>query len=226
MRGTITGYGRTNVADLAEIPDGAWALRGERGLTYAATLPQGSSLTAGRWWPKDYAGEPLVSVDERLVEILGLKLGDELRYTIYGVEQRARIASFRRIDWDTLGFNFVLVFSPNALAKVPHNLSATIVLPRGGDAAVREAIAGRFPSTSLVPVRDVLEQVERGRGRRVAGDQLGGGGGDPGGDRGARGNDFGDARGAQLRRGRAAPARRDPAPADQAPGARIPDPCA
>ena len=159
LRGTITGYGSTNVADLAEIPDGAWALRGERGLTYAEELPTGSSLAAGKWWPKNYAGPPLVSVDERLGEALKLKLGDELRFSIYGSERRATIASFRRIDWDTLGFNFVLVLSPNALADVPHNLSATIGLPRGADAAVRDGIAARFPSTSLVPVRDVLEQV-------------------------------------------------------------------
>ena len=159
LRGTITSYGRTNVADLAEIPDGAWALRGERGLTYAATLPPGSSLAAGTWWPKEYSGPPLVSVDQRLAEALKLKLGDELRFSIYGSERRARIASFRRIDWDTLGFNFVLVLSPNALADVPHNLSATIGLPKGADAAVREVVAARFPSTSLVPVRDVLEQV-------------------------------------------------------------------
>lgn len=159
LRGMITGYGRTNVADLREIPEGAWALRGERGLTYADTLPPGSSLTAGKWWPPAYRGEPLVSVDERLAETLGLKLGDELRFSLYGIERRARIASFRRIDWDTLGFNFVLVLSPNALADVPHNLSATISLPEGADAVVRERISSRFPSTSLVPVRDVLEQL-------------------------------------------------------------------
>ena len=29
MRGTITGYGTTRVADLKTIPEGAWALRGE-----------------------------------------------------------------------------------------------------------------------------------------------------------------------------------------------------
>ena len=159
LRGMITGYGTTNVADLDEIPDGAWALRGERGLTYSETLPQGSSLTEGRWWPQGYHGEPLVSVDDRLREALGLKLGDELRFSLYGIERRARIASFRRIDWDTLGFNFVLVLSPNALANVPHNMSATIGLPDGADSAVREKIAARFPSTSLIPVRDVLEQV-------------------------------------------------------------------
>lgn len=159
LRGTITGYGTTSVADLDEIPDGAWALRGERGLTYAETIPHGSSLTRGRWWPPGYSGAPLVSVDDRLRESLGLKLGDEMRFSVYGSERRARIASFRQIDWDTLGFNFVLVLSPNALADVPHSLSATISLPNGADTAVRDRVAAQFPSTSLIPVRDVLEQV-------------------------------------------------------------------
>ena len=159
LRGTITGYGTTNVADLDEIPDGAWALRGERGLTYAETIPPGSSLTQGRWWPPGYSGAPLVSVDDRLREALGLNLGDELRFSVYGSERRARIASFRQIDWDTLGFNFVLVLSPNALVDVPHSLSATISLPGGADSTVRDRVAAQFPSTSLIPVRDVLEQV-------------------------------------------------------------------
>ena len=159
LRGTITGYANTNVADLQTLPEGAWALRGERGLTYAERLPAGSTLTAGQWWPERYAGPPLVSVDERLRDALGLKLGDELRFSLFGVERAARIASFRRIDWDTLGFNFVLVFSPNALADVPHNLSATVVLDDGTDGRVREAVAEAFPSASLIPVREVIQQV-------------------------------------------------------------------
>ena len=56
LRGTITAYGDTRVADLEELPDGAWFLRGERGVTYSATLPEGSELVAGEWWPADYRG--------------------------------------------------------------------------------------------------------------------------------------------------------------------------
>jgi len=159
LRGTITGYGRTRVADLKAIPDGAWALRGERGLTYAATLPEGSRLTAGRWWPRDYAGPPLVSVDERLAEALSLKLGDPLTISLLGVERTARIASFRRIEWDTLGFNFVLVFSPNTLADAPHNLAATIDVAPGREGAVSRALIGPFPSASVIEVKGVLGQV-------------------------------------------------------------------
>ena len=159
MRGTITGYGGIRVADLTEIPDGAWALRGERGLTFSESLPQGSALTAGHWWPRDYAGPPLVSVDQRLADALVLSIGDRLDYSLLGVERSARIASFRRIDWDTLGFNYVLVFSPNAIRDAPHNLAATIELPGGRETAVIRALLPLFPSVSVIEVRGVLAQV-------------------------------------------------------------------
>ncbi|MEO9131617.1 MAG: FtsX-like permease family protein, partial [Sphingomonas sp.] len=159
MRGTITGYGTTNVADLKVIPDGAWALRGERGLTYSEDLPAGSSLTAGRWWPKNYSGPPEVSIDAKLADVLGVKIGDPLRYSLLGVERSATIASFRRIDWDTLGFNYVLVFSPNAISDAPHNLAATIDLPKGREQPVMRALLKPFPSVSVIEVGAVLAQV-------------------------------------------------------------------
>ena len=159
MRGTITGYGDTRVADLKHIPEGAWALRGERGLTFADTLPEGSKVTAGQWWPRNYAGPPLVSVDQRLADALDLRIGDRLDYSLLGVERSARIASFRDIQWDTLGFNYVLVFSPNAISDAPHNLAATIDLPTGREAAVMRALLPRFPSVSVIEVRGVLAQV-------------------------------------------------------------------
>ena len=159
MRGTITAYANTRVADLKTIPEGAWALRGERGLTYSETLPDGSEIAAGRWWPRDYTGQPLVSVDERLGRALGLKLGDPLTVSLLGVERTARIASFRRIQWDTLGFNFVLVFSPNALSDAPHNLAATVEMPAGNEGRVIRALLPRFPSVSVIEVRGVLGQI-------------------------------------------------------------------
>jgi putative ABC transport system permease protein len=159
MRGTITGYGDIRVADLKSLPDGAWALRGERGLTYSATLPEGSELAAGKWWARDHAGPPLVSVDERLADAIDLKIGDRLTYSLLGVEREATVASFRRINWDTLGFNYVLVFSPNAIADAPHNLAATIELPPGRERAVLAAVVPRFPSVSVIEVGGVLAQV-------------------------------------------------------------------
>lgn len=164
LRGAILAYGpesaMTRVADLKTIPDDAWPLRGERGLTYADEVPEGNVVTAGKWWPKGYAGEPLVSIDEDLAEALDLKLGDRLTIGLLGVERSARIASLRRIDWDSMGFNYVLVFSPNAIADAPHNLAATVDLPeRGERGALLRALVKAFPSSSVIEVGGVLVQA-------------------------------------------------------------------
>ncbi len=164
MRGAILAYGpasaMTRVADLAEIPEDAWPLRGERGLTYADSVPEGNSVTAGKWWPKDYRGAPAVSVDENLAKALDLKLGDRITIGLLGIERTATIASFRRIDWDSMGFNYVLVFSPNAIADAPHNLAATIDFPTGAPkGGVLRALVRAFPASSVIEVGGVLRDA-------------------------------------------------------------------
>ena len=159
LRGTITAYGGRKVADLAELPEGAWFLRGERGVTYSDRLPEGSELVAGQWWAKDYAGPPLVSLDAEAAGILGIGVGDSLTVSVLGREITARIASLRKVNWDTMGFNYVLVFSPATLARAPHSLSATITMDAGRDAAVTRALLGAFPGVSVIAVGEVIEQV-------------------------------------------------------------------
>ncbi|PKB19613.1 putative ABC transport system permease protein [Novosphingobium kunmingense] len=164
LRGAILAYGpadrMTRVADLPAIPDEAWPLRGERGLTYSDTVPEGNTVTAGAWWPVGYTGEPLVSIDEDLATALDLKIGDKLTIGLLGVERTARIASLRRIDWDSMGFNYVLVFSPNAIADAPHNLAATIDLPQGSDRGpLLRAMVRAFPSSSVIEIGGVLTQA-------------------------------------------------------------------
>ncbi|MCT2398883.1 ABC transporter permease [Novosphingobium mangrovi (ex Huang et al. 2023)] len=165
LRGKILAYGpkghMTRVADLGEdIPENAWALRGERGLTYSAGLPEGSTVTSGKWWPEIYRGEPLVSLDETFAEAVGLKVGDYVTVGVLGVERTARVAALRRIDWDTMGFNFVLVFSPNALADAPHNLAATIEVPTGTPTAgLLPRLARAFPSSSVIETGTLLRDA-------------------------------------------------------------------
>lgn len=164
LRGSILAYGPADrmirVSSLKEIPENAWPLRGERGLTYSTEVPEGNVVTAGKWWPKDYIGEPLVSIDERLAEALDLKIGDQLTIGLLGVERTARISSFRRIDWDSLGFNYVLVFSPNAIADAPHNLAAMIDLPKDTQrGAMLRTLVRSFPSSSVIEVGGVLTQA-------------------------------------------------------------------
>lgn len=159
LRGPVVAVAGKRVADMKEIPEEAWFLKGDRGLTFAADLPPGSRLTAGTWWPRDYAGPPLVSIDEKAAEAAGLKLGDSIVVSVLGVEIEARIASFREIHWDTLGFNYVLVFDPQSLAAAPYTFAATVAVPEAREADVNRAVGQAFPAVSMIRIKDVITQV-------------------------------------------------------------------
>jgi hypothetical protein len=58
------------VSELDPPPDAAWVLRGDRGITYADTMPADSRLVAGQWWAPGYDGPPLVSFAAELAEAL------------------------------------------------------------------------------------------------------------------------------------------------------------
>ncbi len=164
LRGAILAYGpeasMTRVADLEELPEGAWPLRGERGLTYADSLPPGNSLVEGDWWAEDHSGEPLVSVDEEFANAIDLQVGDVITVGILGVEKSARVANLRRIDWESMGFNYVLVFSSNAIADAPHNIAATVDLPENADTGpLLRQLVRAFPSSSVIEIGQVLGEA-------------------------------------------------------------------
>ena len=97
IRGRIETINGTPVVALGRTPppEFAFLFEEEIPLSAAAVLPERSSIVSGAWWPADHAGEPLVSVFDRLREPLGLRLGDELTFRIFGEEVSARIGSFR-----------------------------------------------------------------------------------------------------------------------------------
>ncbi|MGI8943570.1 MAG: ABC transporter permease [Qipengyuania sp.] len=164
LRGAVLAYGpegdMQRVSELEDIPDGAWALRGERGLTYADDVPPGNVLTEGEWWGPMYDGEPLVSLDEEFAEAAGLEIGDVLTVGILGVERSARVASLRRLDWENMSFNYVFVFSPNAISDAPHNLAATIELSEdAATAPLLQTLVRELPSSSVIEVGGILEQA-------------------------------------------------------------------
>lgn len=162
LRGRITALDGQDVSTMAADHEGSWVLHGDRGLTYSPTIPENSSLTAGEWWPEDYAGEPLVSFSAEEAGELGLKIGETLTVNVLGRNITARIANFRAVEWESLSINFVMVFSPNAFAGAPHSWLATLSMPQDGEAAEKALINGitnAYPAVTTVRVKEALDAV-------------------------------------------------------------------
>ncbi len=157
LRGPITSVNDVPAANIKLADPGqAWVLEGDRGLTYAADVPEGNAITAGRWWPADYSGPPLVSVEADAAHALGLKLGDHMTVSVLGVDITATVSSFRKVHWDSLGFNFVLVFSPSSLSGAPHMFMATVAVDGTDEHKLYRKITDQFPGVSAVRIKDVL----------------------------------------------------------------------
>lgn len=165
LRGRIVAANGINAEDLKPGEGSAWVLRGDRGITYAATIPAGSRIVAGEWWAADYAGAPLVSLENKTATDLNLKVGDTITVNVLGRNITARIANLRAVDWQSLGINFVLVFSPGAFAGAPHSDIATVTFADGDtpaqETALIKTLAKTFPAVSAVRVKDALETIDR-----------------------------------------------------------------
>jgi putative ABC transport system permease protein len=161
LRGRITRLNGAPVEEARVAPEAQWALRSDRGLTYAATLPEGSRLVAGAWWPADYKGPPLVSFDAELARGMGLGIGDTLSVNLLGREITGRIASLRQIDWTQLGINFAIVFAPGTLEAAPQTHLAAIHVAPSEEEGLVHRVTERFPNVSAIPVREALAAVAR-----------------------------------------------------------------
>jgi putative ABC transport system permease protein len=163
LRGRIVSARGVKAEDLKASTDTEWVLQSDRGLTYTGEIPKGSTIVEGKWWGADYDGPPLVSMEKKIADGLRLKIGDEIVVNVLGRDIPATIGNLRNVDWQSLGINFVLVFSPSAFAGAPHTDIATLTYPGGGTLAqettLLKAVSDSFPAITSVRVKDAIEAV-------------------------------------------------------------------
>ena len=68
MRGRVLAVKGVPASEIKAAENAAWVLEGDRGITYSATVPEGSRVVEGEWWPADYTGPGLVSFDQELAQ--------------------------------------------------------------------------------------------------------------------------------------------------------------
>ena len=156
LRGAITEINGVNAKELV---GDHWVVRGNRGITYSATLPTNSTLVEGEWWPEDYNGPPLLSFAEEEAREIGLKIGDKITVSILGRDMTAEIANLRAIEFSDLGINFVMVWSPNALQGAPHTFLSTVYAAPEAEGRLLRLMATDYPNITAIPVREAITKI-------------------------------------------------------------------
>ncbi len=163
IRGRVTEVDGVPASEIDAPPNVRWVLRGDRGITYAATLPENSTIDRGEWWAPDYDGPPLVSVESEIAEGLGLDIGDTVTVNVLGRPVTATIANYRTVEWQSMAINFVFVFSPDAFRGAPFTSLATLTFPDGAttdyELALLKTITNELPGVTTVRIKEALETV-------------------------------------------------------------------
>ena len=158
LRGIISNINGVNAIEAA---GPHWVLRGDRGVSYAALPPEGTVITEGEWWPEDYSGKPLVSFAEEEGRELGLKIGDVLTLNILGREIDATVASFRVVEFETIGIGFIMIMNPSAIAGAPHTHIATIYADDDAEQNLFRNITSAFPNVTVISVKEGIARITR-----------------------------------------------------------------
>jgi putative ABC transport system permease protein len=159
VRARMTTINDESVKD-REYPneDGKWLANREANLSWSAKLGSSNELVDGEWWPMDYAGEPLASIEQEAAENAGLKLGDRLKFFVAGREVEARITSIRKINWDSFQPNFFIVLSPGALADMPTTYISSMRIAEE-KLPMLVGLVRAHPTVSVIDLGAILEQV-------------------------------------------------------------------
>lgn len=155
----VAHNGRRITARTYSDPQARHLAEREFNLSWAAHPQRDNTIVAGHWWSRQEYGEPLLSVEQRFAERLGLRVGDTLRFYIAGRYLRLRVANLRKVEWDSFRVNFFTVTPPGVLEGFPATYITSFYLPpaRG---PLLTTLMKRFPNVSVIDVRAILDQVK------------------------------------------------------------------
>ena len=159
IRGRLTAIDGKPVESL-KFPDrrGERFATREQNLTWTDALGSDNRVVAGRWWTSADFGKPLVSVSTEFEHWLGLHLGERLTFDVAGDSFTVRIASVRKVKWDSFKPNFFIVFAPGLLEKEAGTYLTSAYMTVA-DARALTQVAQRFPSVSIFDIDDLLADV-------------------------------------------------------------------
>ncbi|MDO8881376.1 ABC transporter permease, partial [Pseudotabrizicola sp.] len=161
LRGVVT---QINGRPARDVVGEHWVVRGDRGVTYAAAPSENTTITAGTWWPADYAGEPQISFAAEEAGEMGLKLGDRITTNILGRDITATITSFREVNFSSAGMGFVMTLNPAAVSGAPHTHIATVYAEPQAEAAILRDLSRAYPNITAIRVKDAIERVTEALG--------------------------------------------------------------
>ena len=138
--------------------DSHWVIQGDRRVSWVDDITTDNPLTAGEWWDLSKPDKLQISLDSKVANDFGVKLGDKFVLNIYGREIEGEVTNFRFVDYRDLSINFAMLLNPQFAKNIPHEYLSTVKfdnIEKFNDTEFLE----RFPSVSIINISDYLSKV-------------------------------------------------------------------
>ena len=138
--------------------DSYWVIMNDRRISWSDEIPKDNPLTQGSWWDLSSPDKLQISLDSKVAQDFGVKIGDIFTLNIYGREIDGEVVNFRLVDYRDLSINFAMLLNPQFANKIPHEYLSTVKF-NNIDKFDDINFLDEFPSVSIVKISDYLKKV-------------------------------------------------------------------
>ncbi|MEZ9280042.1 ABC transporter permease [Vibrio cyclitrophicus] len=154
IRGRLTTINGVEAAEYSDTSDQTDALSREINFTWGDSLPEYNEVLEGSW-----TQEQGVSVESDVADQLGLKIDDELSFTINSESVSAKVNSIREVEWREMKPNFYFIFTPDVLSSIPSTWLVSFRLEEQHNQMLNE-LSRKHPTVSLMDIRKMGSKIQ------------------------------------------------------------------
>ncbi len=167
IRGRLTAInGKQLTSDSFQNGEARRMAEREFNLSTTAKLPESNEVVAGKWFadvPGAAAAMGEASVEQKLAQTLGLKLGDVMRFDMGGLVVESKVTSLRKLEWGSMRANFFVIINPAAMVNAPRSYMTAFHLPAGGRNAaggLTNSLTRAYPNLTVIDVSGIIRQLQ------------------------------------------------------------------
>ncbi len=139
-----------------------WVLNREYRVTYRDSLIDSETLVEGKWQGKVQSPQDsiFISLEDDIAESMGVGIGDQVTFNVQGAIMDTYVGSTRKIDWQRVQTNFLVLFPEGVLERAP---KFHVLITRVDSAQVaadyQQAVVQQFPNVSIIDLNLILKTL-------------------------------------------------------------------
>lgn len=161
VRGRILQARGLNIEQLKKESGPGDSLTREFSLTYSNYLIGKEKLTQTNYLFLNNSNKTItqVSVMDEIANRLGVKIGDEIKFNIQGVDLSAQVVSIRTRTTQTLSPFFYFIFEPKILKDAPQTIFSSMKLLESDIPKKQLEIAKKYPNITTIDLTQILKII-------------------------------------------------------------------